>query len=247
MSSDERDDKRKVSAPIAPVSSPSAEIDPDAPPTDEEVAASQRLRDALAAKTLGLLDPNDPVRDAVDLATSLHAAWSPDPLDERLHAEMLDDLPTAEELELAAALRESLEAGQKKKEDDLVVALRAAWTPAEITGEDHRAIIAKAIGVEATKQAPPAKVLTFTPRTVRVITVTTTTVLALAASVIVWMSTANTQGGSTQEAPLAKARSTQPLFDEPFKAGETSARIDKIAIARASDYRDNRFAKWGVR
>jgi len=254
MSSDERDDKRKVSAPIAPVSSPSAEIDPDAPPTEEEVAASQRLRDALAAKTLGLLDPTgaspptpDPVRDAVELATSLQAAWSPGALDERLHAEMLDDLPTAEELELAAALRDSLAAGQKKKEDDLVVALRAAWSPAEIEDEEHRAIIAKAIGVEAKKQAPPAKVLTFTPRTVRVITVTTTTVLALAASVIVWMSTANTQGGGTQEAPLAKARSTQPLFDEPFKAGETSARIDKIAIARASDYRDNRFAKWGVR
>ena len=79
----------------------------------------------------------------------------------------------------------------------------------------------------------------------RLAVVTTTTVLALAASVVVWVSSAMTS--SEGEAPLARARSTQSLFAEPFKAGETSARIDRIAAARASDYRDNRFAKWGVR
>jgi hypothetical protein len=51
----------------------------------------------------------------------------------------------------------------------------------------------------------------------------------------------------SEDGALRKARTTQPLFDEPFHAGETSARIDKIAIARAADYRDNYFAKRGVK
>jgi hypothetical protein len=49
-------------------------------------------------------------------------------------------------------------------------------------------------------------------------------------------------------APLAPVRSTQPLFHEPFaRAGGASDRIDRIAMARSSDLRDNRFALWGVR
>jgi hypothetical protein len=68
--------------------------------------------------------------------------------------------------------------------------------------------------------------------------------LALAASIVLVVTSAPVHG---TEAPLAKARSTQPLFSEPFKPGETSARIDRIASARASDFRDNRFTKWGVR
>jgi hypothetical protein len=68
--------------------------------------------------------------------------------------------------------------------------------------------------------------------------------LALAASVVFVVTSAP---GPGSEAPLAKARTTQPLFSEPFKPGETSARIDRIASARAADFRDNRFTKWGVR
>ncbi|MBI4702888.1 MAG: hypothetical protein HY744_17360 [Deltaproteobacteria bacterium] len=48
---------------------------------------------------------------------------------------------------------------------------------------------------------------------------------------------------------LVPVRSTQALFDptEPFprRGGET-ARIDRIASARAADLRTNRFAAWGV-
>ena len=68
--------------------------------------------------------------------------------------------------------------------------------------------------------------------------------LALAASIVLAITSAPTRGS---EAPLAKARTTQPLFSEPFRTGEASARIDRIASARASDFRDNRFTKWGVR
>lgn len=47
---------------------------------------------------------------------------------------------------------------------------------------------------------------------------------------------------------MARARSTQSLFTERFESrGGESARIDRIAVARASDLRENRYARWGVR
>lgn len=50
-------------------------------------------------------------------------------------------------------------------------------------------------------------------------------------------------------AALIRSRSTDDLFDpaEKFEVGHTSARIDRIASARSSDLRRNRFAAWGVR
>jgi hypothetical protein len=94
-----------------------------------------------------------------------------------------------------------------------------------------------------------AKVVAFEPRAARARVVriafgVVTGGLALAASIVFVVTSAPMHGS---EAPLAKARTTQPLFAEPFKPGETSARIDRIASARASDFRDNRFTKWGVR
>jgi hypothetical protein len=195
----------------------------DAPPSEEELAASKRLRDALE-------DPSIEDPDA-DLARSLRAAFDPKAIDARAHAQIMDDVPTAEELELAAELRESLDA------DPLVQALAAAWRPSEMNSIEHRQIVAKALP-PAAKQGG---------RVVRVTFGFVAGAIAIAASVVVWMNAPHAQS----EAPLARARSTQPLFQsyDGFKSGEASAtaRIDKIAIARAGDYRDNRFAKWGVR
>jgi len=168
------------------------------------------------------------LRDALghdELVGALRAAWSPSSIDERAHAEMLDDRPSwAEELAPAAKLRDGLE------HDPLMGALRAAFRPAELDGDEHRAIVARAL-------AP--KVVRLPPRRMRAVVVATT-IVALAACMVLWFN-------RPSEQPLAHLRSTQPLFDEPFKEGETSARIDRIALARASDYRDNRFAQWGVR
>lgn len=56
------------------------------------------------------------------------------------------------------------------------------------------------------------------------------------------------QSVAPQPSELAHARSTQSLFTERFEArGGESARIDRIASARAADLRDNHFARWGVR
>jgi hypothetical protein len=89
--------------------------------------------------------------------------------------------------------------------------------------------------------------------------------LAAAAAVALWWVAGPawppTEGGparSNADAPGAAAlavrepvpaRSTQPLFDPatrfPVRGGE-SERVDRIAAARATDLRANRYAMWGV-
>ncbi|MFO0735879.1 MAG: hypothetical protein U0270_08365 [Labilithrix sp.] len=230
--------------------------DSDAPPTEEEVTASQKLRDAL---------DEDPI------ASALKAAWSPEPITAAAHQQIVDDVPTAEELELAARVEddpviaalkaawspepitaeahrqilEDLPTADELKlaslvdEDEMVAALRAAWNPAALDAKEHQRIIDRALaGAVVTLQTRPR---------LRVAVVTTTTIFALAAGVVLFLQTQDTAPKSRPEVALTKARSTQPLFDEPFHAGETSARIDKIAMARASDYRNNYFAKRGVK
>jgi hypothetical protein len=57
-------------------------------------------------------------------------------------------------------------------------------------------------------------------------------------------------GASAAHTPMNRSRSTMDLFDPvmPFaRTGGQSARIDRIAGARAAELRENRFVAWGVR
>lgn len=212
------------------------DIDPDAPATAEEVAASQRLRDALEKGT-----------DVPELVESLRAAWSPEEISANAHQDIIDDVPTADELASSEALRAALEEPSKITGGEalLAISLRAAYAPVEISDADHRSIVDVALA-----RMPAGKVVELASRrrsnVVRVTFGVVTGAIALAASIVLvltWQGSHGDAGGLA----LAKVRTTQPLFTEPFKTGETSARIDRIASARASDLRDNRFAKWGVR
>jgi hypothetical protein len=223
--------------------------DPGAPATEEEVAASQKLRDALeedpiasALKAAWAPEPiaaeaHEEIVDAAiaadaendPIVAALKAAWAPTEIYAEAHQRILDDLPTAEELRLAPLV----------EEDDMVAALKAAWNPTALGDADHQRIVDRALAGAVVTLRPARSRL-------RVAIVTTSTVLALAAGFILFVQTQETRAPRSEVA-LAKARTTQPLFDEPFHAGETSARIDKIAIARAADYRDNYFAKRGVK
>src|SRR5262249_51203450 len=50
------------------------------------------------------------------------------------------------------------------------------------------------------------------------------------------------------QATLLRTRTTSDLFDAPFpKEGETSKRVDAIALARGRDLRANKWSKWGVK
>ena len=242
--------------------------DPDAPASAEEVAASKRLRDALAAAEVRGGDAAPMTGDAdpeVELALSLRAAWDPASLSSDENRAVLDATPTAEELALATSLRDALATGSDPALTDhhtlhLARALRAAYHPSAIDEVEHRAIVDAALAkmpaqrqdqqrAELAKKG--ADVVVLRPakqrRVVRVAFGVVTGGLALAASIVLVVTQAPTRGSANDGAALAKARTTQPLFSEPFKAGETSARIDRIASARASDFRDNRFTKWGVR
>jgi len=218
------------------------DLDPDAPATAEEVAASQRLRDALEGVSGASLDATP----EVELALSLRAAWDPAPLSVDESRAVLDATPSADEQRLAAALRDALPRKHEPRTGDpdtahLAQALRAAFSPKALGEAEHRAIL------DAALAKMPARVVAIGSARTRVIRVAFGVVtggLALAASIVLVVTSAPPHGN---EAPLAKARTTQPLFSEPFKPGETSARIDRIASARASDFRDNRFTKWGVR
>ena len=232
--------------------------DSDAPPSAEEVAASQKLRQSLE-------EGSDPI------ANALKAAWAPEPISAEAHQQIVDDLPTEEELfaatdvdddPLIAALKaawnpselgaeahqqilddmpsaDELRLAALIDEDEMVAALKAAWNPSELSAQEHQRIVDRALAGAVVQLQPRSRL--------RVAVVTTSTVFALAAGVVLFLQTQSTSMRGGPEVALAKARSTQPLFDEPFHAGETSARIDKIAIARASDYRDNYFAKRGVK
>jgi hypothetical protein len=236
---------------------PHDDIDPDAPASAEEVAASKRLRDALERAGGDALAgaSGDATSPEIELALSLRAAWDPGTLSVDESLAMLDATPSAEEQDLAVRLRDALAAKREPVAADgatvqLAHALRSAFAPttrAAIDATEHQAILDAALAkmpAKAEKQASNVIAMKRRATVVRVAFGFVAGGLALAASVVFVVTSAPSPGS---EAPLAKARTTQPLFSEPFKPGETSARIDRIASARASDFRDNRFTKWGVR
>lgn len=244
--SDHRDDDRR-----RPDEGEDREPHPDAPASAEEIAASQRLRDALEGR-----GPAAAAADApeIDLALALRAAWDPAPLSTDENRAVLDATPSAEEQAFATRLRDALADRREPRETDpadvhLATALRCAFAPPSIDEAEHRAIVDAALAKMAAggKGAPVVDLASRLRRrstVVRVAFGVVTGGLALAASIVFVVTSAPMHGS---EVPLARARTTQPLFSEPFKPGETSARIDRIASARASDFRDNRFTKWGVR
>jgi hypothetical protein len=193
------------------------------PPVDPDAPATAE-EIAEAARLRDALEARSPD----ELVRALTAAWSPGPLDDAAHAAMLEDLPASEEeVRVADALRDELD------RDPVAIALRAAWRPGELDHAEHARIVAQALAPNVTAMRRRRRLA---------VPAIATSTLALAAGVLLWLTSA-----PPTEAPLARSRSTQPLFEEPFRAGESSARIDRIALARSADYRDNRFAKWGVK
>jgi len=181
-----------------------------------------------------------------------------------------DAPPTEEELRDAEALRTALEApirvgGENNDDADFARALALAHHPRPLSAGEHRAIVERTLsrldeGNAAPKGAPeaPAKRGGMLVR----VAFGATAALSLAAAFVLFVkfgpgerspksaavAAASMVAAPVAETKLARVRSTQSLFPEPFPAaGGTSARIDRIALARASDLRDNRFAHWGVR
>ncbi|HEX7667524.1 MAG TPA: hypothetical protein VF407_23490 [Polyangiaceae bacterium] len=159
-----------------------------------------------------------------------------------------DAPPSEEELAEAEKLRLALEDPSRASgAADLARALAVAHSPREIDAATHDAIVAKAL---ATKSREAAE----TGRVIRIAFGATAAAMAIAAGALLWvrgqaLDIQNAESASLAAAavPLVQARSTAPLFKEPFDATSTSARVDRIAIARADDYRENMYARWGVK
>jgi hypothetical protein len=148
---------------------------------------------------------------------------------------------TEEELREAEALRMALgDASVPHEAASLARAIVLAHAPRPLDEEVNRALVEAAVRVPTVVVRPRRAARTFGWVSAGAGT------LAMAAAVLL-MLRAQPDGITTQVIPLREARSTQALFREPFaEHGGESRRIDRIASARASDLRDNRFARWSV-
>jgi hypothetical protein len=171
----------------------------------------------------------------------------PDPRD---HHDDPDAPPTEEELAESRSLREALEdpaspaatgSGRAGEDAQLARSLASAWSPRDLTKDEHRVLVEKALDRHDGLRQRRARVVR--------VSFGAGAIIALAASVLLVVR-GDRQPPETVRAVagLAVSRSTQPLFPDRFApTGGESSRIDRIAMARGADLRDNEFAKWGVR
>ena len=159
----------------------------------------------------------------------------------------IDDDPDApaseEESARSEELRLALEDPTRSNADaDLARALSLAHAPREIAPEEHAAMVERALAA-ASGSGRKSNVIRVTFGVAAAVSLAAG-FLFVVGSLSLRDSEAPTASASL---PLVQLRSTQPLFREPFHEGNASARIDRIAMSRSSDLRDNRFSRWGVR
>jgi hypothetical protein len=164
------------------------------------------------------------------------------------------DAPASEE-EIAAAeeLRLALEDPSRKSDDaDLARALSLAHQPREIPQSVHEVLVAKSLDKMAAKHANRAGRAAERGRVIRV-AFGAAAAFAVAAGVLFALQFGSyspvPQASEVATSPVAlvQVRSTAPLFHEPFNAATPSARVDRIALARSDDLRENMYAQWGVK
>jgi hypothetical protein len=153
-----------------------------------------------------------------------------------------DAPPSEEELAEAKKLRDALAQPAGAHDDaELARALSAAWSPRDLSPAEHRAVLDRALAGHPSRR-----------RRALVVRVSfgAGALAALAAGVALVAGSFQGSAPSAQQERTAfvATRSTQALFREPFAStGGQTARVDRIAMARAADLRENEFAKWGVR
>lgn len=186
------------------------------------------------------LAPLEPVVER-DLEEALRFAWRPAPLDPERHRKLLEMAledpfaePTEDEVRESARLRRALEEGDASHPDAaLALLLRSAMKPPVMP--------------PATEARPHER-----RSAGRVVYVTFGAVaLAAAAGFALFVARPHRAPvASSAAAPtraLHASRPTGDLFAERFTTGGATDRIDRIALARAHDLRENRYTLWGVR
>jgi hypothetical protein len=158
-----------------------------------------------------------------------------------------DSPPSREELAEAEALRDALGTSAPNAAADFARALSLSHSPRPLAVQEHRALVDRAIA-----RSEACRVASQKRRRRAVVGVASGLALAAAIALVVGRAqfaleeSAEPMRASIE--PLIPLRSTQSLFPQPFaRRGGESARIDRIASARGSDLRDNRFTTWGVK
>jgi len=191
-------------------------------------------------------------RDA--LFGALNAAYQPQTLDQNRHRQIIDralGLAThqaapnsvdplgparPEELAAAAELRDNFDSNQ------LVLSLRSAHLPSPPLGDVETTLRQVAIEKTSRRVAPLLRRLTRPAWGI----------FAAAAAAALWFITQS--NGIVRDArysrpktdTLVLSRSTESLFAKPFAQSTNSERIDKIALVRSRELRNNRYAIWGL-
>lgn len=185
------------------------------------------------------------------LLSALVAAQTPKPIFTDRHRQILaqalglsfDDDPvdplapaTAEEQSAATKLRDSLDA------DSLILSLRLAHQPPPLPGTAELSLRGPALLNQSHRAAWRRR---GWPRTAW-------GAFAAAAAASLWFFARSNgmldgfQAAHPESDTLALSRSTKTLFEKPFVLSATSERIDKIALVRSRELRNNRFAIWGL-
>ena len=158
-----------------------------------------------------------------------------------------DDPPSEEEVLRADALREALSDPARENDDAaLARALVLTHSPRPLARGENEAMVERALA----RPTAPASLAAARVRKrawVGPATAAAST-LAFAAAALIFQARSQDVVASLDPQLPARVRSAQPLFHEPFaQVGARSARIDRIASARAGDLRENMFARWDVR
>ncbi|HEY3495594.1 MAG TPA: hypothetical protein VGK73_12945 [Polyangiaceae bacterium] len=189
-----------------------------------------------------------PEREA-ELAEALRAAFAPAPLSSERHAELLASAledpfapASAEEIRESERLRRALDEGDDTHEGAaLARALRAALQPEELRAPAE-AHARAGVAASASKASGRGNVVYASFGALAL--------AAAAAFALLLTREPEPEASKTAASPrpaLLQSRTTGPLFQEPFEAGQTSARVDRIALARSRELRENQYALWGLR
>jgi len=167
-----------------------------------------------------------------------------------------DDPPSEEELRAAEALRRVLD-GEGGGRSELARAIRAAASTQTLSPERHQQILDRTLPAVAPDEDARRVVVALRPRKSKIgylaVGVAASTLAAAAAVVLLIRGEALDASLASRATPepagrvLALSRSTTGLFPEGIpRSGGTTDRVDRIAYARAQDFRQNQFARWGA-
>lgn len=154
-----------------------------------------------------------------------------------------DGTPTAEELLEAERLRSALDGQRAEGEPspagaELARAIVAAVRPEPIDLARSEALLERALARRGERRRGNVLYVAFGAAAL----------VASAAAAVLAVRGFGEDARGRELPELATSRSADDLFGAAFpKTGGTSARVDRIAMARRKDYRANQFARWGVR